>query len=114
AAWSLALEHDEVGAGVGRMEATGAGGSPEALEALELRRVAVRVTTSGDMAVTEVEHIFHNPASGRPREGTFRFPVPDGAMLTGMAMEIDGKLVEGEIVERDKARQVYDEVVDAM
>jgi len=111
AAWSLALEHDEVGAGVGRLEATGAAGSPEALE---LRRVAVRVTTAGDMAVTEVEHVFHNSAAGRPREGTFRFPVPDGAMLTGMAMEIDGKLVEGEIVERDKARQVYDEVVDAM
>jgi len=35
-------------------------------------------------------------------------------MLTGLAMEIDGKLVEGEIVERDKARQVYDEVVDSM
>jgi hypothetical protein len=111
AAWSLALEHDEVGAGVGRLEATGAAGSPEALE---LRRVAVRVTTAGDMAVTEVEHVFHNSAAGRPREGTFRFPVPDGAMLTGMAMEIDGKLVEGEIVERDKARQVYDEVVDSM
>jgi len=111
AGWSLSLEHDEVGAGVGRLDATGAGGSPEALE---LRRVAVRVTTAGDMAVTEVEHVFHNPASGRPREGTFRFPVPDGAMLTGMAMEIDGKLVEGEIVERDRARQVYDEVVDAM
>ena len=111
AAWSLLLEHDEVGAGVGRMEATGASGSPEALE---LRRVAVRVHTQGDLAVTEVEHIFHNSTLGRPREGTFRFPVPDGAMLTGMAMEIDGKLVEGEIVERDKARQVYDDVVDSM
>ncbi|HEU4732498.1 MAG TPA: VIT and VWA domain-containing protein [Kofleriaceae bacterium] len=111
ATWSLALEHAEVGAGVGRMEATGASGSPEALE---LRTVSVRVRTAGDLAVTEVEHVFHNPAQGRPREGTFRFPVPDGAMLTGMAMEIDGKLVEGEIVERDRARQIYDEVVDSM
>lgn len=111
AAWSLALEHDDGGAGVGRMEATGARG---ALEALELRKVDVRVRTEGDLAVTEVEHVFHNPADGRPREGTFRFPVPDGAMLTGLAMEIDGKLVEGEIVERDRARQIYDEVVDSM
>ncbi|HET7503022.1 MAG TPA: VIT and VWA domain-containing protein [Kofleriaceae bacterium] len=111
ATWSLALGLAEVGAGVGRMEAPGASGSPEALE---LRKVAVRVRTEGDIALTEVEHVFHNPADGRPREGTFRFPVPDGAMLTGMAMEIDGKLVEGEIVERDRARQIYDEVVDAM
>ncbi|HEV7556032.1 MAG TPA: VIT and VWA domain-containing protein [Kofleriaceae bacterium] len=111
AAWSMGLEHDEVGAGVGRMEAASAAG---AMEALELRKVSVRVRTEGDMAITEVEHVFHNPADGRPREGTFRFPVPDGAMLVGMAMEIDGKLVEGEIVEREKARQVYDSVVDSM
>ncbi len=111
AAWSLALERDDAGAGVGRMEAPGASG---AIEALELRKVDVRVRTEGDLAVTEVEHVFHNPADGRPREGTFRFPVPDGAMLTGLAMEIDGKLVEGEIVERDRARQIYDEVVDSM
>ena len=96
-------------------------------EALELRKVSVRVRTEGDMAITEVEHVFHDPGGrsesgplhsgpvdGRPREGTFRFPVPDGAMLVGMAMEIDGKLVEGEIVEREKARQVYDSVVDSM
>jgi len=111
AAWSLALERDDAGAGVGRMEATGASG---AIEALELRKVDVRVRIEGDLAVTEVEHVFHNPADGRPREGTFRFPVPDGAMLTGLAMEIEGKLVEGEIVERDRARQIYDEVVDSM
>lgn len=111
AAWSLALEHDDVRAGVGRMEADAASGG---VEALELRKVSVRVRTQGDLAVTEVEHVFHNPSEGRPREGTFRFPVPDGAMLTGMAMEIDGKLVEGEIVERDRARQIYDEVVDSM
>jgi hypothetical protein len=111
AGFSIALEHDDAGAGVGRMEATGAAG---AREALELRKVAVSARTAGDLAITEVSHVFHNPADGRPREGTFRFPVPDGAMLTGMAMEIDGVLVEGEIVERDRARQIYDEVVDAM
>jgi hypothetical protein len=113
AAWSLALERDDTGAGVGRMEVARAPGG-SATEALELRKVDVRVRTAGDLAITEVEHVFHNPADGRPREGTFRFPVPDGAMLTGLAMEIDGKLVEGEIVERDRARQIYDEVVDSM
>ncbi|HEX3476735.1 MAG TPA: VIT and VWA domain-containing protein [Kofleriaceae bacterium] len=113
AAWSLALERDDAGAGVGRMEVASAAGAG-AVEALELRKLDVRVRTEGDLAVTEVEHVFHNPADGRPREGTFRFPVPDGAMLTGLAMEIDGKLVEGEIVERDRARQIYDEVVDSM
>jgi hypothetical protein len=47
-------------------------------------------------------------------EGTFRFPLPDGALLTGLAMIIDGKLMEGELVEREKARKVYEEIVDGM
>jgi hypothetical protein len=110
--WALALERDEDGAGVGRMEAPAANAGAPA-EPLALRRVIVDVHTSGDFAVTEVEHVFYNPAD-RNREGTFRFPVPDGAMLTGMAMEVNGKLVEGEIVEREKAREVYDKIVDQM
>jgi hypothetical protein len=110
ATWAIALEQAETGAGVGRLDAE-AGAKTEPLA---LARVAVRVRIDGDVATTEVEHVFHNPADGRPREGTFRFPVPDGAMLVGMAMEIDGKLMEGEIVERDKAREVYESIVDKM
>ena len=106
AAFSVALDGDDSGAGVGRLDA---GPDP-----VTLAKVTVRVHTEGDVAATEVEHVFHSDATGRPREGTFRFQVPDGAMLTGLAMEIDGKMVEGEIVEREKAREVYDKVVDSM
>lgn len=108
--WSLVLERDAEGAGAGRLEARGAG-SPA--EPLALRKLDVRVTTAGDLAMTEVEHVFYNPSS-EMREGTFRFPVPDGAVLTGMAMEIAGRMMEGEIVEREKARAVYEKIVDEM
>jgi hypothetical protein len=108
--WSLALQVPDTGAGVGRMEARI---SKDRMEPLELKSVDVNVKTAGDLAVTEVTHVFHNAGDER-REGTFRFPVPDGAMLIGLAMEIDGKLVEGEVVEREKARQVYEKIVDEM
>ncbi|KAB2881822.1 MAG: hypothetical protein F9K40_23815, partial [Kofleriaceae bacterium] len=88
----------------------GAGGREEPLA---LRKLDVRVTTAGDQAMTEVEHVFYNPTA-EMREGTFRFPVPDGAVLTGMAMEISGRMMEGEIVEREKARAVYEKIVDEM
>jgi hypothetical protein len=108
--WALALSRAEDGGGVGRMEVEGA---TTARDPLALRRVAVDVQTAGDFAVTSVEHVFFNPENAN-REATFRFPVPDGALLTGLAMEIHGKLVEGEIVEREKAREVYDKIVDEM
>lgn len=110
AAWALELERPESGQGVGRLEAET---SSETMEPLALPKVTVDIQTAGDLAVTSVEHVFHNAAEVS-REGTFRFPVPDGALVTGLAMEIGGKLVEGEIVEREKARQIYEKIVDDM
>jgi hypothetical protein len=109
--WSLAIERQLDGAGVGRLDAAATDGGPR--EALALRRVSVKVTTAGDHALTEIEHVFFNPSSS-VREGTFRFPVPDGAIVTGLAMEINGRLMEGEIVEKEQAREIYDKIVDQM
>ncbi len=108
--FSLAMQSAETDAGVGNLEARV---SKDRMEPLELKAVDVTVKTAGDLAVTEVTHVFHNAAAER-REGTFRFPVPEGAMLIGLALEIDGKMVEGEIVEREKARAVYEKIVDEM
>jgi hypothetical protein len=109
--WSFALHQAETGAGAGTMEARSA--NADKMEAVELKSVLVDVKTAGDQAITEVTHIFHNAIDER-REGTFRFPVPDGALLTGLAMEIEGKMVEGEMVEKEKARAVYEKIVDEM
>lgn len=109
--WSLALERPEEGLGAGRMVARDDETKKD--EPLALRSLNVEVHTSGDYAVTEVDHLFFNAADAR-REGTFRFPVPEGAILVGMAMEVNGKLVEGELVEREKAREIYDQTVDQM
>lgn len=109
--WSFALQEADTGTGAGRMEARV--GASDKMESVELKSVMVDVKTVGDQAITEVTHVFHNAMDER-REGTFRFPVPDGALLVGLAMEIDGKMVEGEMVEREKARAVYEKIVDEM
>lgn len=80
---------------------------------LSLESVHVDAEQRGDMAAVEVTERFRNDAKSM-LEGTFRFPLPDGALLTGLALEIDGKLVEGELVEREKAKKAYESVVDAM
>lgn len=82
-------------------------------EKLALDRLHVSATTAGDFAEMRAEHVFRNDA-GETREGTFRFPMPAGAILVGLAMEIDGKLVDGELVEREKARKAYEQIVDQM
>ena len=105
--WALALQSEPTAAGIGTL------GARVGVASLELRRVHVKARRAGDAAVTSVEHVFYN-TSGERLEGTFRFPLPAGASLLGLAMEIDGKLMEGELVERHKARRTYEAIVDAM
>jgi hypothetical protein len=96
--------------GVGSLEARTPSGDPSQLG---LRAVHIAAEQRGDMAEVEATHTFRNESQS-VLEGTFRFPMPDGALLTGLAMMIDGKLMEGELVEREKARKTYEAIVDGM
>jgi hypothetical protein len=96
--------------GVGSLEAADAAGADHPLE---LRRLSVDATVRGDAAETRVEHVFWNPTD-EILQGTFRFPLPEGAVLVGLAMEVEGELVEGALVEREKAQRVYEQIVDGM
>ena len=109
--WSLTIGEPRRWAGVGSLETRSARGDAGSRLALTSLRVAAR--PAGDFVEAEVEHVFHNASSER-LEGTFRFPLPDRAILTGLAMEIGGRMMEGEIAEIEKARRVYDEIVDSM
>ncbi len=96
--------------GIGTLEVAG---RTDLTAQLDLAAVSVDVRPMGAMAAYEVEHRFDNPTDD-VLEGTFRFPVPDGAVVTGLAMEIDGKLMEGEVLDRDRAREIYQSIVDQM
>ncbi|MEO8903142.1 MAG: VIT and VWA domain-containing protein [Polyangiaceae bacterium] len=96
--------------GIGAIEARTPRGDAASVTLASVHIVAKQ---RGDMAEVEATHTFTND-SDAVLEGTFRFPMPDGALLTGLAMMIDGKLMEGELVEREKARKVFEEVVDSM
>lgn len=109
-AWLAELERDPGGVGPGELEVQDLTG---AAQFLELAALHVDVQTAGAMARYEVEHVFFN-ATEQQLEGTFRFPLPSGSIVTGLALEIDGKLMDGEMLERERARQIYEEIVDSM
>ncbi len=62
------------------------------------------------IASVTVEQVFHNH-SGRQLEGTYLFPLPEGAVVSKFAMTMGGKMVQGEVIERNKARQIYQSIV---
>ena len=70
----------------------------------------VNVAIDEQVAVTRVEQTFRNN-SPRQLEATYVFPVPKGADVRRFSMWVDGKEVPGELVEADKAREIYTDIV---
>jgi Ca-activated chloride channel family protein len=79
----------------------------------ELARLKVNVEIRDQVAMTELDQVFRNP-SNRRLEGTYLFPLPPDAAVKDMSLYIDGKAVECEVVEAQKARQIYEGIVRSM
>ncbi|MBX7082328.1 MAG: hypothetical protein K1X88_24180 [Nannocystaceae bacterium] len=77
---------------------------------LSVQRQTVKVALADALAETLVDQRFFNP-SNRAVEGWYWFTIPEGATLVGFALETNGQLVEGEIVERHDAARKYEAAV---
>jgi Ca-activated chloride channel family protein len=78
------------------------------LPQLEIRQHHVEVTVEDGYAVTSVEQEFFNP-HGQVLEAVYSFPVPERAAVGEFTYWIDGKPVTGEVLEKDRAREVYEQ-----
>src|SRR5688572_31929372 len=74
---------------------------------LELKEQDVRVTINNGVAVTKVTQVFHNTEK-RQVEALYTFPVPKGASVANFSMWINGKEMVGEVLEKKRARQIYE------
>ena len=93
-------------AGAGRIYGVDFGAPRSAARPLEVTRQAVRVAVQSGIAETEVDQTFFNPGE-REVEGWYWLTVPEGALVTGFAVENRGTLVEGELIERKEAARQY-------
>jgi tetratricopeptide (TPR) repeat protein len=76
---------------------------------LSLRKFHVDVFIEDGFARTTIDQTYFNSDPWQ-MEGTFYFPLPPDASLSRLAMYVDGQLMEGGMVERDYARQVYETI----
>ncbi|KAF0246005.1 MAG: hypothetical protein FD180_1148, partial [Planctomycetota bacterium] len=73
---------------------------------LEIEEHEVKVTVNNGVVVTTVTQIFRN-TENRQVEALYVFPVPKGASVSNFSMWINGKEMVGEVVEKERARQIY-------
>ena len=74
---------------------------------LALTKLHARAVVHGPLAFTELRLTFRNPTD-RTLEGRFEITLPDTASVSRFAMRIGYRWQEGEVVERQHARQAYE------
>lgn len=70
----------------------------------------VKVEIRDQIARTTIEESFVNRTRSR-LEGVFHFPLPQDASISGFGMWIGGELVEADVVEKQRAREIYETIL---
>jgi Flp pilus assembly protein TadD len=70
----------------------------------------VTVDIRDQIARTTIEESFVNATAGT-LEGVFYFPLPQDASISGFGMWIGDNLVEADIVEKQRAREIYETIL---
>lgn len=77
---------------------------------LPIRNLVVDVHVEDGIARTTIDQTFFNHVN-RQLEGVYSFPLPSDAAVSRLAMYVDGKLMEGGVIERQRGRNVYENIV---
>jgi len=80
-----------------------------AAQKLRVARVEATVRILGDLAETKMTLVFANPED-RDREGELIFPLPAGASVCGYALDIQGKMIDGVVVDSQQGRTAYESI----
>ena len=74
---------------------------------IELANLDIEARIVGHLAQTSMTMTFYNP-TGRALAGDLVFPLPAGSTVSGYALDVNGVLVDGVVVDKQKARQVFE------
>lgn len=74
---------------------------------LQVGQLDLTVDVAGAVAQVTVDATFLNPGHG-VLEGEFRYALPPGAVVTGYALDLGGAMIDGVLVDRPRAKAVFD------
>lgn len=79
-------------------------------EPLSVGEHKVSVEIRDQIARTTIEETFVNHTAAR-LEGVFHFPLPQDASISGFGMWIGNELIEADVVEKQRAREIYETIL---
>ncbi|MBU2950368.1 hypothetical protein KO493_06640 [Tamlana agarivorans] len=75
-----------------------------------LNDLKIDVFVVDNIATTTIEMVFYNNNSS-VMEGELNFPLPNGVTVSRFALDVNGEMREGVVVEKEKATQAFEAVV---
>ena len=76
-------------------------------EPLPISKMDIAIRIHGCIAETAITMTFKSDYHDN-LEGSFYFPLPEGSTVNGYALDIQGKMVEGVVVEKAKAQYIFE------
>lgn len=83
---------------------------PPSSNGVVIRSYKVSTTITDQIGVTQIDMDFVNQGE-RPAEGSNLIPLPVGAAVSNLTMLIDGQAMQGQILDANQARAIYEETV---
>ena len=83
---------------------------PPPPDPIQTRSHRAEIAIAGPAAKVEVEAVFYNPNPHRI-EGEYFFPIEPDAVVRDFAMTVDGKEMKAELLDAEKARKIYEDIV---
>lgn len=77
---------------------------------LSIKYHHVEIQIDNQVAQTTVDQVFKNDYP-QDLEGTYIFPIPEDASISKFSMYISGEEIKGEILDREQARRIYEDIV---
>ncbi|MFO7565024.1 MAG: VIT domain-containing protein [Enhygromyxa sp.] len=77
---------------------------------LPIRELIVDVHVEDGQVRATIDQTFFNHLE-RDLEGVYQFPLPPQAAIARLAMYVDGQRMEAGVVERDRGRDIYEQIV---
>ncbi|MCQ2230259.1 MAG: TonB family protein [Paludibacteraceae bacterium] len=84
--------------------------SEEEKRSVRMTELTVTAEVNGRIVTTTYDMIFESNSS-RTLEGELEFPLGDGQTVSGYALDVDGKMREGVVVDKAKARKTFENIV---
>ncbi|MBY0404391.1 MAG: VIT and VWA domain-containing protein, partial [Cyanobacteria bacterium] len=82
-------------------------------QGIQMKEDNISVNVKDQVAITTMDQSFVN-TSKRTLEARYLFPLPDDANFSSFTLTINGKVVEGEVMEKNAARETYQQIVQKL